>query len=618
MNYKLLLILTGMGMLGQSCRTENSLYEIQEPPKKCFESVMVAPDNPLFTRLGGMPGNISTKSSDGGDLVSLESLLDRTQTETLDINGYHMVQIPFVKSPENSLVSLTSFPAGFVRDNYASISKKYLIEVRSKKTLKKSTYVVAMVPTNDMYRLYGEDSFSFLDKTLFEGVVIFSTVHGSFRWIKVYSDGPIFKGNIIAPSDSSSYDSLLYVSIADKVSTKCDVDSLEASYCIGYIGGGSDSNSGSVGGSTPDPDPEPNPYYPNDEEGSWWGEWRELDRDWIGNYEGGGGGGGGSSNETLDPAVITETKKVPIDTNVTLEPIVPNECKVTMFVSGNGYTYGSGSYKYRSHVICRADPDVGWHFDRWVGDFGDKGPFFSFNIEKDCSSTAYFEDVTEENGPARPCFDKTRNLSNPMKQMRIARTSSGRLIGGTYGWTRFRNGENKFHSGLDLYAEPGTEIYAMIDGVIGGTYVVGQPNRDKKGNFPAEYIEQNKDINDAGNRISLRGKVDGKEVEIGHWHLQSGTPVAENPRTGEPYAPGDIVYRGELIAYSGRTGNAYNVPEPHLHLSFKIKNAYGNYVNSNPEELINGKVDWSYGNILDEWIKSIICDSDLWDPDYSI
>lgn len=87
---------------------------------------------------------------------------------------------------------------------------------------------------------------------------------------------------------------------------------------------------------------------------------------------------------------------------------------------------------------------------------------------------------------------------------------------------------------------------------------------------------------------------------IGHWHLQGGRPVAENPRTGKPYAPGDIVYRGELIAYSGRTGNAYNVPEPHLHLSFKIKNAYGKYVNSNPEELINGKVNWSYGNVLDE------------------
>lgn len=184
-----------------------------------------------------------------------------------------------------------------------------------------------------------------------------------------------------------------------------------------------------------------------------------------------------------------------------------------------------------------------------------------------------------------------------MKQMRIARTSSGRLISGTYGWTRFRDGKKRFHSGLDLYAEPGTEIYAMIDGVIGGTYVVEQPDRNQKGKYPIGY---DGDDNDAGNRINLIGEADGYTIMIGHWHLQGGRPVAENPRTGKPYAPGDIVYRGELIAYSGRTGNAYNVPEPHLHLSFKIKNAYGKYVNSNPEELINGKVNWSYGNVLDE------------------
>lgn len=202
-----------------------------------------------------------------------------------------------------------------------------------------------------------------------------------------------------------------------------------------------------------------------------------------------------------------------------------------------------------------------------------------------------------------------------MKQMRIARTSSGRLIGGTYGWTRFRDGKKRFHSGLDLYAEPGTEIYAMIDGVIGGPYETGQLTRMENDNYPPGYSG---DKNDAGNRINLIGEINGGKVMIGYWHLQERTPFAINPRTGRPYAPGDIVYRGELIAYSGRTGNANDVPEPHLHLSFKIKNAYGKYVNSNPEELINGKVNWSYGNVLDEWIKNIICDSDLWDPDYSI
>lgn len=467
------------------------------------------------------------------------------------------------------------------------------------------------IPTNEVYQLYGKDSFSFLDKSIFEGVILFSTVSGSFRWIKVYSDGPIFKGKLISPADSSAYDSLLYVSVSNRVSTKCDVDSLDASYCIGYI------DSGGGGSYNPFPEPEPDnyPYYPNDGEGSWWGEWRELDDEWC--IGGDNCGGGGGNNEELDPAIVTDTVKTRIDT-MTLEPIVPNDCKVVIYVSGNGFTYGSGSYKKGYFLYCSAIPDTGWYFDRWTGDFENKGPNFTFKIEGDYYSTVYFRDIVGDSGQAaRPCFDQKRNLSNPLKQMKIARTSSGRLIGGTYGWTRFRDGKKRFHSGLDLYADPGTEIYAMIDGVIGPTYVVEQPDIDKDGNFPIEYGRY-RDRDGAGNRIYLLGDVDGKSVEIGYWHLRSGTPVAENPRTGKPYAPGDIVYRGELIAYSGRTGNAYNVPEPHLHLSFKVKNAKGLYEYKNPERLINGEVEWNNGNILSEWIKDIICDSDLWDPDYGI
>lgn len=72
-------------------------------------------------------------------------------------------------------------------------------------------------------------------------------------------------------------------------------------------------------------------------------------------------------------------------------------------------------------------------------------------------------------------------------------------------------------------------------------------------------------------------------------HLQAGTPMAKNPRTGKAFAPGDIVYAGELIGYTGRTGNAYNVDFYHLHLGV-WKEGVG-FIN--PEGFINGTLQWA-------------------------
>ena len=63
---------------------------------------------------------------------------------------------------------------------------------------------------------------------------------------------------------------------------------------------------------------------------------------------------------------------------------------------------------------------------------------------------------------------------------------------------------------IDLYAEPGTPLYAMCDGTISRSerYVTEQPVRDKDGNYPPGYSG---DDNDAGNRFTLEGIVNGKK-----------------------------------------------------------------------------------------------------------
>lgn len=77
-------------------------------------------------------------------------------------------------------------------------------------------------------------------------------------------------------------------------------------------------------------------------------------------------------------------------------------------------------------------------------------------------------------------------------------------------------------------------------------------------------------------------------VRVGTMSVEK--PVAINPRTGEPFKPGDVVYQGEVIAYTGRTGNANDTKNnkiyPHLHLAIK---RYKQYID--PEPYINGKVN---------------------------
>ena len=135
--------------------------------------------------------------------------------------------------------------------------------------------------------------------------------------------------------------------------------------------------------------------------------------------------------------------------------------------------------------------------------------------------------------------------------MNIAPTNSTKTnyIGSTFGWTR--NNGSKRHRGLDLYAPEGTPVYTMYDGKIS---------------------------------------------------------MAVNPRTGTTFKPGDEVFAGEIVGYTGRTGNAYDVDYPHLHLGILSGSEY-----LNPEFFINGSVQWSDDsrtNLPDTEINNIRCDEE--------
>lgn len=288
---------------------------------------------------------------------------------------------------------------------------------------------------------------------------------------------------------------------------------------------------------------------------------------------------------------------------------------VSLYSVGDGETIGSGRYSNRetSYVFCSAIPYTGSSFDHWTGDFRGRRNVVGFAINKDVTSTAYFVsaigDPDDPNDPLnRPCFSDDSGVFNPLKEMILASPGYSGIRGGTFGYVRM--GDTKYHSGLDLLAEVGTPVYAMIDGVIAqDNYVITQPDKDTE-KYPDGYTG---DINGAGNRVYIEGVYEGMGVKVGYWHLQAGTPIAVNPRTGSMYKPGDVIFRGELLGYTGRTGNAYNVTNKHLHLVYKVKNSNGKYVYKNPEEIINGLVNWKDGDsstkkILDGAIVEIDCD----------
>lgn len=90
--------------------------------------------------------------------------------------------------------------------------------------------------------------------------------------------------------------------------------------------------------------------------------------------------------------------------------------------------------------------------------------------------------------------------------------------------------------------------------------------------------------------------------------MMAGTPMAVNPRTGTTFKPGDEVFAGEIVGYTGRTGNAYDLDYPNLHLGILSGSEY-----LNPVFFINGSVQWSDDsrtNLPDTEINNIRCDEE--------
>lgn len=599
-----------LAMLLSLCACVDEMFSLKNDSLKTavnkgsFEDILVQRNNLLFTNVKSSGTLSRTRSaSDGSDLVSLESLLDRSKTETIVFKNYHIVQIPFKQSEEDGRASLSDSDQDTFVEDIISVVRKFLVEISDTLSGTRRQIVATIVPTPDNCRIYGADSYSYINKETFEGVILYSDLDGSFRSVNSYGLRPIRDAYVIDPEDSLDYYRVRYINIFDgKGSTRGSVNGgqITESVCVAEM--------------------------PKDEDDGWMDDKGDDDR-WIDEEPRGGRSGGGTSGGSNSGS--SAGGRGPNTENVIDSCVVTGEYKpkkeeddviwyaVSLYSVGKGYTIGSGRYSNREHkyIVCEAVPDGDAYFDRWTGDFNGRGEILEFLVNRDVTSTAYFApkigDPVDPYDPVnRPCFSKATKVGNPLNNMSIASPGWSGLRGGTFGYVR--NGGERFHNGLDLFAEEGTPVYAMIDGVISNSnYTINQPDK-KAEDYPNGYRG---DKNSAGNRVYVEGRYDGQDVIIGYCHLQAGTPVAINPRTGKMFKPGDAIYRGELLGYTGRTGNAYNVTNKHLHLLYKVKNSNGVYVFANPEKIINGSVDWKDGDpstkkIIGGKIVGVECDTE--------
>lgn len=518
-----------------SCQKEKNVNDATAPPSQLLSNLSAiqipASQVPFFADISKYnlsPKALKTRA--GEQTVSLESLLNRGDEQERTFEGNTFRQIPFIQNDGALLASVGDEADTDIES--ASVLKKFYVIVSSNEEVQE--YIVTMV-TGRQFADFHPD-FDYLHKANYTGVILYSSLGGQVLEVRSYKGGLSQKSILLTKEDIESgyYDSKWCVKLfSSKPDTRAAQNTeewyLDCPECIFY--GDLPHNNGN----NIDDDPWPDDFIIPDAP------------------DGGGGGGGwpgsngsGSSGE----GVLKPIKK--IEYKVNLSTNLPEY--VTMIGSGS-YEEGSIieiSFSYNYQVLNLT-------FNMWTGDFHrESSPTFTHLVTRTVTSTAYFDCQS-------PCENKDANIINPLIEMSVA--ASGSInedgdawlnwIGGTFGMTR--SSGKKRHTGIDLYAEPGTPVYAVYGGRITKA-------------FSDAYSEYD-DAHAFGNELQITTENDEGLFLTQYAHLLYGTPFAINPRTNKPFAKDDIVYPGDLIAYTGRTGNAFNpkdVPYSHLHFGIKI------------------------------------------------
>ena len=278
-----------------------------------------------------------------------------------------------------------------------------------------------------------------------------------------------------------------------------------------------------------------------------------------------GGGGGGKRQQTL---------------------------RVLIAKDGRGDVSGGGEYSAYETVTCSASPHMAGdirtsEFIQWTGDINSSCQTLTFSagdylLRGQVSLTAVFHDLN-------PCADEENDRRDPLRQMRIQASGAGgwNIKGGTFGWTR--NGGATEHRGMDFACPIGTPVFATHSGTVSNI---------RTGFSNDETWEQYKDrtgvgdsfrrIFNCGNIVDITCRINGGTYIMKYWHL---TSVEATLWIGKEVEAGDI------IGYSGKSGNATSADCGGPHLHYQV-NYNGKPIDPSP---------FIYSVFNDEWILTNPC-----------
>ena len=488
--------------------------------------------NPIFLNYEGQ-----TKSE--ASEVPFIDLLDTLSLSSIEERGYLVTQIPFKATFDyNEIIISDSLN---IDENSWSLCRKFFVTLEEKSSGKTKVEIVTMIPSPRVLETFGPHSFDYINREYFDGFIIHSDLEGNQSFVTYSSHGPVQKGELIYNSDCN--DANKWIIIPGIVQTKSSDEELEPAICIAYRNLQDTDNRGAY----PIFFDQGNPADDPNKGG------RHLPEN------GGGSGGGGGSESPQDPFLYN----------------------ITVDITGNGEVSGTGTYSKNYNATIKARGLAGSHFVRWAGEFYGRDTCFVYKVTKDVFSTALFQQETS-------CYDSETTINAVINSQNLAATcfsnaEKGIYTGADYGWTRFAG--TKYHRGVDIAATEGTPIFAPYDGVI--TKIVSDI---ENGEYKKETSNYSQSSWNAGNRIWLKCHINGNDITFKYFHLRS---PAHGGGVANGLSVGSKVIGGQLIGYTGQTGNAQGVDIKHLHLE-----TWMNGHDVNPWSYINGEKDIKNGLII--------------------
>ncbi|MWP48037.1 M23 family metallopeptidase [Gilliamella sp. Pas-s27] len=141
---------------------------------------------------------------------------------------------------------------------------------------------------------------------------------------------------------------------------------------------------------------------------------------------------------------------------------------------------------------------------------------------------------------------------------------------GAFGYVRDEGA--KAHTGLDLFADINTPCYACLDGEIvqyteesgyGNVLVIevkGDDLRASRNDYTLEFTDKTKKVKEIV-------QADNFNINADHFYLR----YCHLSNKRADLNVGDKVKSGDLIGYTGDTGNAKGLCNPHLHFEIAMK-----------------------------------------------